>query len=88
MCPHRTTDKQQKDTMNLREYFAEEPKGAKVEMAEFLGITPNYLSMLIHGKRQASPKLAVKIEIATQGLVTRQDLLPDLYAELETLQPA
>ena len=74
--------------MNLREYFAEEPKGAKVEMAEFLGITPNYLSMLIHGKRQASPKLAAKIEVATQGLVTRRDLLPELYAELETLQPA
>ena len=46
--------------MTLFEYFAEEPKGAKVEMAEYLGITPNYLSMLIHGKRQASPKLAVK----------------------------
>jgi DNA-binding transcriptional regulator YdaS (Cro superfamily) len=74
-----------KTTMTLDEYFAGEPKGAKVEMAEYLGITANYLSMLIHGKRQASPKLAMKIEIATQGLVTRRDLLPELYAELEAL---
>ena len=51
-CRMGATNNQQEDTMNLREYFAEEPKGAKVEMAEFLGITPNYLSMLIHGKRQ------------------------------------
>ena len=71
--------------MNLSEYFENEPKGAKVEMAQYLGITSTYMSLLIHGKRRPSPELAKVIEVATQGLVTRMDLRPDLYEDLEVL---
>lgn len=71
--------------MTLSEYFENEPKGAKVEMAQYLGITPTYMSLLIHNKRRSSPELAKVIEVATQGLVTRQDLRPDLYEDLKVL---
>ena len=71
--------KQGKVNMTLAEYFATEPRGAKVEMAEYLGISATYISLLIHGKRRTSKSLAISIENATQGLVRRQDLRPDLF---------
>jgi hypothetical protein len=67
------------DTMTLQEYFSTEPLGARGEMAEYLGISLTWLSLLIHERRTASAALAVKIEKATQGLVTRKDLRPDLF---------
>jgi DNA-binding transcriptional regulator YdaS (Cro superfamily) len=71
--------------MTLAEYFSTEPRGAKVEMAEYLGITDTYISLLIHNKRRPSPHMAIRIEAATQGLVTRQDLRPDLYIDIKHL---
>jgi DNA-binding transcriptional regulator YdaS (Cro superfamily) len=65
--------------MTLQEYFSTEPLGARGEMAEYLGISLTWLSLLIHERRTASAALAVKIEKATQGLVTRKDLRPDLF---------
>lgn len=66
--------------MTLLEYFAEEPTGAVSEMADYLGITPTWMSLLIHQHRKPSAALSVKIERATQGLVKREDLRPDLFA--------
>jgi len=37
------------------------------------------MSLLISGRRQASPVLAIEIEKATKGLVTRQALRPDIF---------
>ena len=65
--------------MTLNEYFKDEPKGAIVEMAEYLGVTATWLSLLIHGHRKPSPTLSIKIEEATQGLVKREDLRPDIF---------
>lgn len=65
--------------MQLSEYFSTEPRGSKVEMAKYLGITATYMSLLIHGKRRPSAPMALSIERATQNLVTRQELRPDLY---------
>jgi DNA-binding transcriptional regulator YdaS (Cro superfamily) len=65
--------------MTLYEYFSTEPWGAKHEMAVHLGITDTYISLLIHGKRRPSGPMALSIERATQGLVTRTELRPDLY---------
>lgn len=65
--------------MTLNDYFKEEPKGAIVEMAEYLGVTSTWLSLLIHGHRRPSPELAVKLEQATQGLVKREVLRPDIF---------
>lgn len=66
-------------TMTLAEYFKSDPRGAKAEMAEHLRITPTWLSLLISGRRRASPVLALAIEAATQGMVTRQELRPDIF---------
>ena len=65
--------------MNLREYFKDEPYGAKKEMAEYLGITQTWMCLLINQSRRPSPALAKSIEKATQGLVTAKELRPDLF---------
>ena len=65
--------------MNLTEYFKTDTRGAKAEMAEYLKITPTWMSLLISGRRKASPVLALALEKATGGLVTRQELRPDIF---------
>jgi DNA-binding transcriptional regulator YdaS (Cro superfamily) len=42
-------------------------------------VTQSWMSLLIHEKRKCSAALAKRIEEATQGLVTRRDLRPDLF---------
>jgi len=37
------------------------------------------MSQLVYGKVLASPKLALRIEKATQGLVTKEELRGDLF---------
>jgi DNA-binding transcriptional regulator YdaS (Cro superfamily) len=66
--------------LTLTEYFSTEPRGAKSEMAEYLGITPTWLSLIMKGERTASANLCARIEKATGGLVTRVELRPDLFA--------
>ena len=65
--------------MNLKQYFKDEPYGAKKEMADYLEITPTWLGLLIRKARKPSPSLAKKIEKATQGLVTAKELRPDIF---------
>jgi DNA-binding transcriptional regulator YdaS (Cro superfamily) len=65
--------------MTLDEYFKTDVRGAKAEMAEYLKVTPTWISLLIQGKRKPSPYLAVKIEKATSGLVSKEELRPDLF---------
>ena len=50
-------------------------------MAEYLGITPTWLGLLIRKARRPSPELAKKIEKATQKLVTAKELRPDLFED-------
>ena len=65
--------------MDLKTYFRTEPRGSCKEMAEYLEITPTWLSLLIHKKVKPSPELAIRIEKATQELVKREELLPDIF---------
>jgi DNA-binding transcriptional regulator YdaS (Cro superfamily) len=65
--------------MDLKTYFLEEPRGARKEMADYLEITPTWMSLLIHKKVKPSPELAIRIEKATQKLVSRRELLPDIF---------
>lgn len=65
--------------MTLTEYFKTDVRGAKAEMALHLKITPTWMSLLIAGRRKASPVLALAIEDATGGLVTKQELRPDIF---------
>ena len=52
-------------------------------MAEYLRITPTWLSLIMKGRRKASAILCARIEKATGGLVTRAELRPDLYGDLK-----
>ncbi len=65
--------------MTLTEYFKTDIRGAKKEMAEHLGITQTWMALLVANRRRPSPSLAIAIEDATGGLVTRQELRPDLF---------
>ena len=63
--------------MNLKEYFEKSPRGVAKKLAETLEISPSYLSQLAADTAPMPPQLAVKIEQATEGQVTRKDLYPD-----------
>ena len=73
--------------MTLNEYFKTDVRGAKAEMAAHLGITATWMALLIANRRRASPVLAIKIEEATGGLVTRQQLRPDIFGSLVASSP-
>ena len=49
-------------------------------MADYLGISPTWLALIINQNRKVSPQLAKKIEKATQGLVTAKELRPDIFS--------
>lgn len=65
--------------MNLKRYFSLQPYGSKTLFAQKVGITPTYLGLLIRKARRPSAEMSKKIEKATKGEVTRQDLRPDLF---------
>jgi DNA-binding transcriptional regulator YdaS (Cro superfamily) len=50
-----------------------------MEMAQHLGISAEWMSKLIAEKVKPSAMLARELENATQGLVKREDLRPDLF---------
>ena len=61
--------------MKLKDYI----KGRdREEFAKKIGTTKNYLNLLICQSRRPSPELALKIERASNNMVTRMDMLyPD-----------
>ena len=64
--------------MNLSEYAE---KHGRAELAEALQTSPAYVSQLASGHRRITAEMAIKIERATNGEVTRHELRPDLYPE-------
>ena len=48
-------------------------------MADYLRITPTWLSLIMKGERKASPALCVRIQEATGNLVTTKELRPDIF---------
>lgn len=64
--------------MNLSEYLAQLPRGGKKLLALRLGVTASYLSRLVSGDRTITAERALQIEGATDGIVSRYALRPDL----------
>ena len=65
--------------MNLREYMFRK-RISHTSMAAQLGLSRPYFSLLVARKKIPSPGVAIKIEKATGGLVTRDEVLfPDKY---------
>lgn len=65
------------DTMKLSEYFKKMPRGYRFQLAAMVKCHPTYISHISRGYRTASPKMAMDIELATNGEVTRYDLRDD-----------
>lgn len=67
--------------MHLREYCLAE-SGRQVSLAEKIGLSSNYLSQIVNGRRPLPIKYCARIEQATNGQVTRRDLRPDDWHEI------
>lgn len=63
--------------MKLKDYLKKH--GATGKLAQEVEVTRTWLSLVANDRRLASAILAVKIERATKGKVTRKDLRADLY---------
>ena len=83
--------------MNLKSYLATLPRGTQSEFAAAVGIDKVYLSQIasakVSGRSVApSPALAVRIEHATGGQVSRRELRPadwrEIWPELATKEAA
>ncbi|WP_430305224.1 transcriptional regulator [Pseudomonas mosselii] len=64
--------------MNLAEYLESLPRGGKKIIALRLGVTASYLSRLVSGDRSVTAERAIQIEEATDGVVSRFELRPDI----------
>lgn len=67
--------------MKLKEYLASLSADEKRALAERAETEVIYLIQIAGGHSQPSPKLANRIEEASQGAVTRHDLRPDIFGE-------
>jgi DNA-binding transcriptional regulator YdaS (Cro superfamily) len=66
--------------MKLAEYIG---NGSYTDFGRLIGCTPQQVGRLVRGSRQASPRMARLIEQATNGTVTREELRPDIFGEIE-----
>jgi DNA-binding transcriptional regulator YdaS (Cro superfamily) len=69
--------------MTLDEFFATKPRGAKLEMANKIGVSKTWMSLIISGRKLASPELSGAIERYTKGRVKRAVLRPDIFGDLK-----
>lgn len=74
--------------MNLLIKKAIEVVGSQRELADLIGVGPVFVSQMKNGKRSVPAELCPKIEVATRGQVTRADLRPELFGELDMGQAA
>ncbi len=61
--------------MKLKEYVDNLGRGGIGRLAEGVGITPCHVYHLLRKSRRASPKLALKIEKYSRGMVKKDDLI-------------
>lgn len=67
------------DTYGIKR--AVEQVGSQVSLARLIEVSPQFVSQLVKGVRPVPAALAGKIEAATGGQVTRQDLRPDIFGD-------
>lgn len=53
--------------------------GGRKEAAAKLGVTVAMVGHLVNGVRDVSPQMALKVEQASNGVITRAALLPELF---------
>lgn len=62
--------------MKLTEYLSG-GRGRMSALAASIEVSTAFVSLMASGKRKVPPAMAVQIEQATEGAVTRKDLRPD-----------
>jgi len=66
--------------------LSELPHGEQIRLARKVNVHQSHLSKIARGRRRPSPELALRIEQAMSGAVTRDELLfPELYEQEETV---
>ena len=70
------TKRYAKIAMKLKHYFEKHPEISQKQLAEKLGVTPEFVSMLVAGTRTGSIEKCILIEELTNGEVTVEDLRP------------
>lgn len=65
--------------MQLQSYVSTLDRGGVSKLAVRLGITVSFLSQMSSGYTRIPASRALAIEVATNGLVTRKELLPDTW---------
>lgn len=68
--------------MTLIEYLNSVPMDRRAELAAYCGTSFDYLRQIGYGNRPCSPLIAVCLERASHGLITRKDLFPEDWAKL------
>lgn len=64
--------------MEFKMFFLSLPVKGRVRMAKQCGVSVGHLRNIAYSFRKASPLLAVKIEKASNGMVKKETLLPDV----------
>ncbi|BBM00412.1 YdaS family helix-turn-helix protein [Microbulbifer sp. GL-2] len=57
--------------------------GSSAELARAIVVSPAFVSQMRSGAKAIPPKLCKKIELATQRVVTRARLRPDVFGPLD-----
>ena len=69
--------------MTLKQYFLDKPRGAKAAMAEAMGVSRTWVALIISGARMPGAELAVAIHKYTNGEVSKKELRPDLFGDMQ-----
>lgn len=64
--------------MQLKDYLAEEGRGAASYLGRALGAAPSLISLWASGERQVPAERCPAIERLTRGAVTCEELRPDV----------
>lgn len=74
--------------MQLLDYIGDMSR--RETLAKALSTSPDYLWQIAKGwnGRRAGPQLAQRIQEATQGIVTKESLRPDLWGESASDRPS
>jgi DNA-binding transcriptional regulator YdaS (Cro superfamily) len=65
--------------MDLKKYV--DNCGSQSEAAEIIGCTQGMISHWLTGRNRMTAEKAIEIEMATDGLVLRHDLRPDIFGK-------
>jgi len=65
--------------MDAKTFYTEFGEDESKRISESAGTTLEYFKQVMYGNRKFSPKLAVKVVVASEGRMTRAGLRPDLW---------